>query len=132
MAKTSFNVSNLPVEKFSDEIIKKANQEHIIRDSRGRSIRLKKFNSTMKYKIYEVLGNDLCQNSFYLGSVIPLFCVTEIDGVIVPLIQNKSELDALISRLGDEGVSALDGAFVEIFGEDKVKSEEEAKATVKK
>lgn len=130
MAKVT-NSSLKPVENLSEQIIQNSNQSHVIRDSLGRTIRLKKISTMMRYKVFEVLGNELSKNEMYLASAYALFCITEIDGLIVPTLQNKAELDALIARLGDAGLEAIDNFLVET-GFNKEKTQEEAREIIKK
>lgn len=79
--------------------------EMTITDPNGKKILLKKPNVLAQYRIVEILG-DTSKNEVYMAMVMPLLYVEAIDGITV-VINKKSELEALILRLADEGVSAV-------------------------
>lgn len=84
-----------------------------ITDKKGKKIVLKKPNVLAQYHIVEIVG-DSAKNQVYMAMVMPLLYVESIDGVGVSM-SKKSELEALILRLGDEGVSCVMNAVQENF-----------------
>lgn len=70
------------------------------------SVTLKKPGILSQYRIVEVVGES-AKNSVYMGMIMPLLWVTEIDGLPQPAPTTKRELEALIQRLGEDGVDAI-------------------------
>lgn len=99
----------------TDEVIAKAKAEVIITDDKGRSIKLKKPGVLAQYRLIEVLG-DSAKNEVYMGMVMPLIFVAEIDGEAVFSPAKKSEVEALIQRLDEEGIAAVMAGVQENFG----------------
>lgn len=111
----------------SAQIIAKANAEAIVTDARGRTIKLKKPGVLAQYRLIEALG-DSAKNEVYMGMVLPLIFISEIDGDVVFQPNTKREVEALIQRLDEEGISAVSLGVQEHFG----KSDPDAdKATLK-
>lgn len=71
------------------------------------SITLKKPGILSQYRIVEVVGGESSSNQTYMGMVLPLLWITAIDGVPLPAPSTKRELEALITRLGEDGTSAV-------------------------
>ncbi len=87
----------------SAQIIAKANAEAIVTDARGRTIKLKKPGVLAQYRLIEALG-DSAKNEVYMGMVLPLIFISEIDGDVVFQPNTKREVEALIQRLDEEGI----------------------------
>lgn len=100
----------------SEQIVKQAAQEHSVTDSRGRLIMLKRPNPLAQFKIVEIVGGDAAENRVYMSMVLPLIYVTSIDGMPTPPIQNKGQLEALIQRLDEDGITAVSRAVGERYG----------------
>lgn len=99
----------------SAEIIAAAVSECTVSDSRGRVIVLKKPGVLAQYRIVEVIG-DSAKNEVYMGMVLPLIYVASIDGDPVFQPGKKSELEALIQRLDDDGINAVMVGVQKNFG----------------
>lgn len=109
--KVTLNESPTP----SQQVVAKATAETVITDGRGRSIRLKKPGVLAQFRLIEVLG-DTAKNEVYMSMVLPLIFITEIDGDTIFPPSRKSEVEALIQRLDEDGISAVQAAVVENFG----------------
>lgn len=109
--KVTLNESPTP----SQQVVAKATAETVITDGRGRSIRLKKPGVLAQFRLIEVLG-DTAKNEVYMSMVLPLIFVTEIDGETIFPPARKSEVEALIQRLDEDGISAVQAAVVQSFG----------------
>lgn len=94
--------SNTP----SAQAVAKGNSELAVTDSKGRSIKLKKPGVLAQYRLIEALGES-AKNEVYMGMVLPLIFVSEIDGDPVFLPTSKREIEALIQRLDEEGLEAV-------------------------
>jgi len=99
----------------TQQIIAKAKAEVIVTDDKGRTIKLRKPGVLAQYRLIEVLG-DSAKNEVYMGMVLPLIFVAEIDGDTVFSPTKKSEVEALIQRLDEEGISAVMVAVQANFG----------------
>lgn len=89
----------------SEEIIQAANEVDTIVVG-AMTIGLKKPGILAQYRIVEVVG-DSAKNQVYMGMINPILWVNEIDGEYQPMPGTKRELEALIQRLGEDGVVAI-------------------------
>lgn len=128
MSTDSPKVKMLNTEQKQQE---KSNKQEIntvaITDEKGKKIILKKPNVLAQYHLVEMIG-DSAKNQVYMAMVMPLVYVESVDGMIMN-VTKKSELEALILRLGDEGVSAVMTGVQENF---MSKSAEDEKEKLKK
>lgn len=117
--KSNYEVFNMQVtineSAPSAQLIAKAIAETVITDARGRSIKLKKPGVLAQYRLIEILG-ETAKNQVYMGMVLPLIFVAEIDGDPVFQPSRKSEVEALIQRLDEDGIAAVMAGVNEHFG----------------
>lgn len=99
----------------SAELIAAARQEFTVNDASGRIIKLKKPGVLAQYRLIEALGAS-AGNEVYVGMVLPLIYVAEIDGDPVNSPVSKIQVEALIQRLDSEGVQAVMAGVSENFG----------------
>lgn len=99
----------------TEQVIAKANAEVVVTDPNGRSIKLKKPGVLAQFRLVEALG-DTAQNAVYMGMVMPLIFVAEIDGDPVFPPNTKREVEALIQRLDTDGVNFVAQTVQEKFG----------------
>lgn len=107
------------------EIIKAATQEHTITDARGRQITLRKPGPLAQFRLVEALGAT-AKNELYMQMALPLTYVAAIDGAEVIPLTTKTDVEAFIQRLGDEGLEAILAALSEQFASPQGESEREA------
>lgn len=100
----------------SAQAVAKAAVEASVTDARGRAIVLKKPGILAQYRLIEALG-DSAKNEVYMGMVLPLIFVASIDGDQVFMPNTKREVEALISLLDEDGVSAVVNGVQEHFGQ---------------
>lgn len=101
--------------------------EPIVTDARGRKIKLRKPNIVSQYNFIDMLGES-ARNQMFVGMAMPLLFVCEIDAVAVPSPRKRSEFDALLARLDEDGVAAVMRGVEEHFAG---KDEEAQKEAVK-
>lgn len=101
--------------KPSDEAVAQAATSHIVTDAAGHAIKLKKPGVLAQFRLIEALG-DSAKNEVYMAMVLPLIFVCEIDGDTVFPPNRKSEVEALIQRLDESGVTAVVSGVQEHFG----------------
>lgn len=111
----------------SQTIVKQAAARVTIQDGNGRSITLQKPGVLAQFRLIKILG-DTAKNTTYVQMVLPLTYVVEIDGLDVAQPNSEREIDALISRLDEEGVTAVMIGVQEHFGSG---SAEQAKEDIK-
>lgn len=78
----------------------------VVTDSTGRKITLKKPGVLAQFRFVSALGAD-AENNVYMGMAMPLLYVADVGGEPVNPFFKKSEVEALIQRLDDHGVSAV-------------------------
>ena len=61
--------------------------------------------------MFEVVGADNSRNDAYLGYASLAFHVTSVDGDPVTRPANRLQLEALVQRLGDDGLEAVGKAL---------------------
>jgi hypothetical protein len=101
--------------KPSEELIAQATSEVSIVDTKGRTIKIKKPGVLAQYRLVEILG-DSASNQIYMNMVLPLIYVTQIDDDVLPALGSKREVESLIQRLDEDGISSVIQAVQDNFG----------------
>lgn len=97
------------------EVVKAAQAEIQIQDSKGRAILLKRPGVLAQYRLVEAVGKEAAENGTYMAMVMPLMFVASIDGdAVVPPV-SKRQVEALIVRLDDPGLDAVMKGVIEHF-----------------
>lgn len=112
----------------SEQVVSTSSEQFMATDSLGRVIVLKKPGVLAQFDLIEALG-DLAKNDVYRIMCIPAIYVVSIDGVVAPAPNNRTQMRALISRLGEEGFAAIRQAINERFPQEEAGEDEE---TIKK
>lgn len=103
------------LKKPSEQVVAQALQEIKITDSTGRNYVLRKPGVLAQFRLVEALG-DTAANQTYMRMVLPLLFVASIDDEqLLPPIK-KPQVEALIQRLGDEGIEAVLKGVADNFG----------------
>jgi hypothetical protein len=113
----------------SQQAIAATHATHLVVDSAGRRITLRKPGVLAQFKLVEALG-EVAENRIYMRMVLPLLYVTDIDNEPVVMLMKKSEVEILIKRLDDHGIQAVMNGMEEHFGE--MSDPEADKAAIKK
>lgn len=111
----------------TEEFIKKTTAE--ITDSLGRKITVTKPAPLARFRFIEALGKS-ADIETYVQMMSPLLFVTAIDGDSNIAKSTKLHLEALVNRLGDEGIEAVIKGINENFAE--VVNPTETKEEIKK
>jgi hypothetical protein len=85
----------------SSRIVADAAAGIIVRDALGRQLSVRRLSALDRLRLFKAVGPELAQNAPYLGMAMLAASVTAIEG----------QLEALVQRLGDEGLSAAADAF---------------------
>lgn len=110
----------------TQEMSVEANKTVTVQDERGRTITLKKPGIVQYFRMMKMVG-DYPQR--YINLAYPLLFVTSIDGDPVSFPNSEAEIDALIVRLGDDGVASVLVSVAENWG---AKEDDEAAMTAVK
>lgn len=90
----------------SAELIAAALKEATVTDANGRTIKLRKPGVLAQYRLIEALGES-AKNQVYVGMVLPIIYVGEIDGDPIMSPTTKPQVEALIQRLDEVGLEAV-------------------------
>ncbi len=99
----------------TEQLVTAAQNTFEVKDTRGRTITLKKPGVLAQFRLVEALG-DSAQNTVYMGMTFPLLYVSAIDGSPLNPLTNKLQVEALIQRLDEEGIAAVVEGVAENFG----------------
>ena len=80
-------------------------------DARGRALSIKPPTALDRLRLFKAVGPVLAENPRYVGYATLAMAVTAIDGVPVPPPANEAQVEALVERLGDEGLVAVGEAL---------------------
>lgn len=111
--------------KPSDELIAQATAEVIVTDAIGRRLTLKKPGVLAQYRLVDILG-DSASNQVYMNMVLPLIYVTQIDDDAVYPPMKKSEVEALIQRLDEDGINCVMQGVQDNFGARNLEEDKQA------
>jgi hypothetical protein len=87
-----------------------ATQSEVV-DAAGRRVAVRTLNALDKLRLFKAVGADLAQNAPYLGMAMLAWSVTMIDGVPAPSPTTEAQVEALVARLGDDGLDAIATVF---------------------
>lgn len=108
----------------SQQIVDQAKAEVTVTDAKGRAIVLRKPGVLAQFRIVEMLGAS-ASNQAYMGMVLPLLFIGSIEGE--PVIMNtKRELEALIQRLDEAGISTVHAGVQAHFGDQDPEADQAA------
>ena len=91
----------------SQTILAAAQQEWDIRDVRGRAIRIRKLTALDTLRLFKAAGPILAQNDPWISVAALAMSVVEVDSIPVPPPVSEAQIEAMVARLGDEGLSAI-------------------------
>ncbi len=78
-----------------------------VRDGLGRRLLLRRLNALDRLRLFKAVGPALSENAAYLGMAMLAVSVAAVDDVPLPMPASEAQLEALVSRLGDEGLEAV-------------------------
>lgn len=85
-------------------------------DKLGRSLTIKKMGALDRMKLFEAVGGERSQNEMYFGYASLAASVVDIDGETVVRPANHLQIEALVQRLGDEGLEAIATEYAAKWG----------------
>lgn len=105
-----------PASSPSRQVLARANKTFETTDARGRRIVLRKPSTLAEFRFVEMLGAN-ASNERYFAMALPILFVVKIDDEDVLPPARKSELEALIKLLDEDGLTAIQECLKEHFGE---------------
>lgn len=99
----------------SQAIVRAAAAVTTVPDPSGRQIGVRRILPLDRMRLFEVVGPDNSKNEAYLGYASLAFHVSSIDGDPVPRPATKAQLEALVQRLGDDGLTAVGEAVAALY-----------------
>lgn len=82
-------------------------------DTRGRALTVKTPTALDRLRVFKAVGPTLAENPRYVGYATLAMAVTAMDGVPIPPPVNEAQVEALVERLGDEGLLAVGDALAD-------------------
>lgn len=82
-----------------------------ITDGAGRRLVLRQITALDKLRLLKAAGPELSFNQPWLSLALMASSVSAIDDVPVPFPANETQIESLVSRLGDTGLDAIANAF---------------------
>jgi len=84
-----------------------------VKDAKGRQLTLRRLTVLDRLRLFKAAGPVLAENHPWFGMAVLASSVAAIDAVPVPLPGNEAQIEAAVSRLGDEGLAAVAAALEE-------------------
>lgn len=88
-------------------ILADAAEERSVVDIFGRRLTVRKVTALDKLRLLKAAGPELAMNQPWLSMAIVAASVAAIDGVPIPRPSTEAQIEALVGRLGDEGIEAV-------------------------
>lgn len=98
----------------SQSIIHEAAKRITVTDSKGRSLVLRRLTALDTLRLFKAAGPELSRNEAWLAMAGLAFSVDEINGIPIPTPTNEAQVEAIVERLGDEGLTAAASALTPI------------------
>ena len=106
----------------SEAIVASATSSQSVTDDHGRTLTFRRMTVLDKLRLFRAAGPQLSQNGPWLGIALLACSVTAIDDVPVPMPANEQQIEALVARLGDEGIAAAARALSSTAPDSTVKT----------
>lgn len=78
-----------------------------ITDDRGRILTVRTIGPRDRMRLFKAIGPVNSRNDPYVGTATLAYSVSEIDGEPVPIPATEIAVEALVDRLGDDGINAV-------------------------
>ena len=95
----------------SARLIDAAQSASVTRDNAGRSLTLRRLTALDKLRLYKAAGPVLAQNGPWMGVALLASSVAAIDDIPIPTPASEAQIEALVGRLGEDGLAAVADAL---------------------
>ena len=96
---------------LSEIALKSAADGLTLTASDGRRLTLRRLTALDKLRLFKAAGPVLSQNQPWLGMALLACSVAALDDVPVPPPVTEGQVEALVARLGDDGLAAVGAAL---------------------
>ena len=103
----------------SVSIVAAATDLQTVTDASGRRLGLRRLTALDKLRLFKAAGPELAQNDAWLGMAMLANSVIAIDDVPIPPATNEQQIEAMVGRLGDNGIAAVADALLPTSGGDR-------------
>jgi hypothetical protein len=83
-----------------------------VTDRSGRELCVRPLSALDRLRLFKAIGPDLAENAPYVGMALLAISVTNIDNIPVPAPMTEGQIEALVQRLGDDGLAAVSDALL--------------------
>jgi hypothetical protein len=91
----------------TQKILNEADHKPTIIDKNGRRLLIRRQTALDTLRLFKAAGPVLSQNEPWLAMASLANSVQEIDGVPVPTPTSEAQIEALVERLGEDGLTAV-------------------------
>jgi len=91
----------------TERIVAAAHRTLDVTDARGRHLKLRTLTALDTLRLFKAAGPDLAQNQPWISIATLAISVTEIDGIPIPMPVNEAQIEAVVEKLGDDGLTAV-------------------------
>lgn len=95
---------------MADTIIP-AKTEETVTDGSGRKIVMKELTFKDRHRLFRLVGKGAAGNEAFLADCMMFASVVSVDGVPVPPVSEKTDVEPIIDALGDAGCEAVQQWF---------------------
>lgn len=95
----------------TEYVITQATSTLTVTDADGRRITVRRLTALGKLRLFKAAGPTLSHNQYWLGMATLACSVQAIDDVPIPMPANELQIESLVGRLGDVGITAIAIAF---------------------
>lgn len=113
----------------SQQVVATSLPQHAVTDRRGRNLVIRRPSALQKFMLMDALGSSADNKMLFMHSVLAA-SVVEIDGEPVQFPRSKTQVQALVQRLDDDGIDAAADVFAKA-AEDQAGDAEAAVALAK-
>jgi hypothetical protein len=95
------------MESPATRLVAAAQAAPTITDAQGRMLTLRRLTALDKLRLFKAAGPTLAHNQLWLGMATLACSVIAIDDVPVPAPAGEAQIEALVARLGNDGLDAI-------------------------
>jgi hypothetical protein len=110
----------------SASIVAGAATTETVIDEVGRRLTIRRLTALDRLRLFKAAGPLLSQNQPWLGMAMIACSVSAIDDVPTPPPSNELQIEAMVARLGDEGIVAIAQALQQFLDPSRVELTESA------
>jgi hypothetical protein len=95
----------------TEALLARATEQRTVDDSLGRRLIVRRLTALDTLRLFKAAGPALAQNHPWIGVATLAISVSDIDGIPVPTPVTEAQIEAIVARLGEEGLTAVAEAF---------------------